>query len=99
MTTFFILSVRLIGRIQRTATPSFVQIFGYPVEIIPQCERFLPNKQGIFTQWLLDDSGIYTFCRYYPTYVQLAVVANNPDEQAIRAQYLRHNRVRYFALI
>ncbi|BCU10510.1 hypothetical protein [Microcystis aeruginosa] len=89
----FHLSVRLIGRIQRTATPSFVQIFGYPVEIIPQCERFLPNKQGI------DDGGIYTFCRYYPTYVQLAVVANNPDEQAICAQYLRHNRVRYFALI
>jgi hypothetical protein len=93
MTTFLILSVRLIERIQRTATPNFVQIFGYPVEIIPQCERFLPNKQGI------DDSGIYTFCRYYPTYVQLAVVADNPDEQAIRAQYLRHNRVRYFALI
>jgi len=93
MTTFFILSVRLIGRIQRTTTPSFVQIFGYPVAIIPQCERFLPNKQGI------DDGGIYTFCRYYPTYVQLAVVANNPNEQAIRAQYLRHNCVRYFALI
>ena len=52
------LSVRLIGRIQRTATPSFIQIFGYPSEIISQCERFLPNKQGVFTQWLLDDSGI-----------------------------------------
>jgi len=93
MTTFLMLSVRLIGRIQRTTTPSFVQIFGYPVEIIARCERFLPNKQDI------DDSGIYTFCRYYPTYVQLAVVANNRDEQAIRAQYLRHNRFRYFALI
>ncbi|MCE2668647.1 MAG: hypothetical protein ACK4YL_05725 [Microcystis sp.] len=32
-------------------------------------------------------------------HVQLIVVANNPDEQAICAQYLRHNRVRYFALI
>ncbi len=83
------LSVRLIGRIQRTATPSFVQIFSYPYEIISQCERFLPNKQGVFTQWLLDDAGIYTFCRYYPAYIQLAVVANNPDEQAIRAKYLR----------
>ncbi|MGK7874463.1 MAG: hypothetical protein AB4426_14495 [Xenococcaceae cyanobacterium] len=84
------LSVRLIGRIQRTATPSFVQIFGYPQEIVSQCERFLPDKQSIFTQWLLDDSGTYTFCRYYPAYIQLAVVANNPDEQAIRSQYLRH---------
>jgi hypothetical protein len=92
------LSVRLIGRIQRTATPSFVQIFGYPVEIIAQCERFLPNKQGIFTQWLLDDSGIYTFCRYYPAYVQLAVVANNPDEQAIRAQYLREYADKFEAI-
>ncbi|TRU27645.1 MAG: hypothetical protein EWV80_06660 [Microcystis aeruginosa Ma_QC_B_20070730_S2] len=32
-------------------------------------------------------------------HVQLIVVANNPDEQAICAQYLRHNCVRYFALI
>ncbi|MEG3437883.1 DUF87 domain-containing protein [Pannus brasiliensis CCIBt3594] len=82
------LSVRLIGRIQRAATPSFISIFGYQGETIAQCERFLPNKQGVFTRWLLDDSGIYTFCRYYPAYVQLAVVANNPDEQAIRAEYL-----------
>ena len=81
------LAVRLIGRIQRTATSSFVQIFSYPYEIISQCERFLPNKQGVFTQWLLDDAGIYTFCRYYPAYVQLGVVANNPDEQNIRTKY------------
>lgn len=92
------LSVRLLGRIQRTATPSFVQIFGYPPEIIAQCERFLPDKQGLFTQWLLDDSGIYTFCRYYPAYVQLAVVANNPDEQAIRAEYLRHYSDKFEAI-
>ena len=82
------LSVRLIGRIQRTATPSFVKIFSFPSEIISQCERFSPNKQGIFTQWLLDDGGIYTFCRYYPSYVQLGIVANNPDEQAVRSRYL-----------
>ena len=82
------LAVRLIGRIQRTATPSFAEIFSYPYEIISQCERFLPNKQGVFTQWLLDDGGIYTFCRYYPSYVQLGVVANNPDEQTIRSMYL-----------
>jgi hypothetical protein len=92
------LSVRLIGRIQRTATPSFIQIFGYPSEIISQCERFLPNKQGVFTQWLLDDSGIYTFCRYYPAYVQLGVVANNPDEQAIRAEYLLNHPDKFEAI-
>jgi hypothetical protein len=92
------LSVRLIGRIQRTATPSFIQIFGYPTEIIAQCERFLPNKQGVFTQWLLDDSGIYTFCRYYPAYNQLGVVANNPDEQAIRAEYLHYYEDKFEAI-
>ena len=92
------LSTRLIGRIQRTATPSFQEIFGYPLEIISQCERFLPNKQGVFTQWLLDDNGTFTFCRYYPAYVQLGVVANNPDEQAIRAEYLKRYADKYEAI-
>ena len=92
------LSLRLIGRIQRTATASFAQIFGYPYEIISQCERFLPNKQGVFTQWLLDDAGIYTFTRYYPAYIQLAVVANNPDEQAIRAEYLSLSQDKFVAI-
>jgi hypothetical protein len=85
------LSTRLIGRVQPSAVPSFVKILGYPQEIIGRnaTESFFPKKEGIYSQWLLDDSGIYTYCRYYPGYAQLGAVANNPAEQAARTQTLK----------
>jgi len=94
------LSTRLIGRIQPTAIRSFEKILEYPREIISfnATESFFPKKQGIYSRWLLDDYGVFTLCRYYPAYVQLAAVANNPEEQAARAVYLRHYANKYEAL-
>ncbi|MBD0314104.1 MAG: hypothetical protein ICV86_14970, partial [Microcoleus sp. T3-bin5] len=85
------LSTRLIGRIQPVAVDSFVQILKYPREIIARnaSESFFPRKEDIYSQWLLDDNGVFTYCRYYPGYEQLAVVANNPDEQAARNQAMQ----------
>ncbi|MBD1922597.1 hypothetical protein H6F77_16125 [Microcoleus sp. FACHB-831] len=87
------LTTRLIGRIQPTAVDSFVQILKYPKEIIGRnaTESFFPKKEGIYSQWLLDDNGIYTYARFYPSYELLATVANNPQEQAARSAALsRH---------
>ena len=94
------LTTRLIGRIQPVAVDSFVDILKYPKEIISRnaTESFFPRKEGIYSQWLLDDNGIYTFCRYYPGYEQLAVVANNPDEQAGRQRAMQHYGDKYEAL-
>jgi hypothetical protein len=36
----------------------------------------------------LDVDGNYTYCRYYPSAVQIAAVANNMDEQFARARVL-----------
>ena len=30
----------------------------------------------------------YTFVRFFPSYIQLGVVANNPDEQEARTAYM-----------
>ncbi|MGK7878127.1 MAG: DUF87 domain-containing protein [Xenococcaceae cyanobacterium] len=86
------LSTRLIGRIQPTAVDSFVEILKYPREIIQQnsSESFFPNKQGIYSQWLLDDNGTCHQCRFYPSYQLLAAVANNPEEQTARNLVLQH---------
>jgi hypothetical protein len=94
------LTTRLIGRIQPVAVDSFVSILKYPPEIISRnaTESFFPRKEGIYSQWLLDDNGIYTFCRYYPGYEQLAVVANNPDEQAGRQQAMQYYSDKYEAI-
>ncbi|MGD2184385.1 hypothetical protein [Lusitaniella coriacea] len=82
------LTTRLIGRIQPTAVDRFVEILNYPRSIIARnaTESFLPKKAGIYSQWLLDDGGIYTYARYYPGFALLGAVANNPDEQRARRE-------------
>ncbi len=94
------LTTRLIGRIQPVAIDSFVRILKYPREIIARnaSESFFPRKEGVYSQWLLDDNGVYTFCRYYPGYEQLAIVANNPNEQAARQKALQQYNDKYEAI-
>jgi hypothetical protein len=94
------LTTRLIGRIQPVAVDSFEEILKYPREIIARnaSESFFPRKEGIYSQWLLDDNGIYTFCRYYPGYEQLAVVANNPQEQTARQKAMLQYSDKYEAI-
>ncbi|KAF3885062.1 MULTISPECIES: hypothetical protein [Nostocales] len=94
------LSTRLIGRIQPVAVDSFTSILKYPREIIVRnaSESFFPRKEGVYSQWLLDDNGIYTFCRYYPGFEQLAVVANNPHEQSARTETMQRYSDKYEAI-
>jgi hypothetical protein len=84
------LTTRLIGRIKTSAVDPFIARFKYPSEIISRnsTEAFFPKKENIYSQWLLDDNGKLTFCRYYPAYCLLAAVANNPSEQELRTLYL-----------
>ncbi|MCP6761724.1 MAG: hypothetical protein NHB32_23935 [Fischerella sp. CENA71] len=94
------LTTRLVGRIQPVAVDSFTNILKYPREVIARnaTESFFPRKEGIYSQWLLDDNGIYTFCRYYPGYEQLAVVANNPQEQSARQKAMQTHEDKYQAV-
>ncbi len=84
------LSTKLIGRIQPTAVDSFSHILKYPKDIIGRnsTESFFPKKEGIYSRWLLDDNGAYTFARYYPAFPLLGAVANNPNEQIARTAAL-----------
>ena len=87
------INTRLIGRIEPTAIDSFVKTFKYPTEIISinATKGFSPSKQGIYSRWLLDNGGIYTFTRFYPSYGLLALIANNKHEaqerKLIMSQY------------
>lgn len=94
------LTTRLIGRIQPVAVDSFESILKYPRDIISRnaSESFFPRKEGVYSQWLLDDNGVYSFCRYYPGYEQLAVVANNPHEQTARNQFMETHEDKYEAI-
>ena len=86
----------LIGRINESAIPSFARIFGYDPAFIRRnaSPSFYPQADGLYSQWLLDTVSTkercQLFCRFYPGYALLALVANNKDEQAIREAVLSH---------
>jgi hypothetical protein len=94
------MTTQLIGRIQPTAVDSFVDILKYPKEIIIRnsTESFFPKKEGIYSQWLINDMGTFTQARFYPAYQLLAAVANNPDEQMARTAALAHSSNKLLAL-
>lgn len=74
------------------AMDSFEQILKYPKAVISRnaSGSFFPKGKRIYSQWLLDNNGLYTYCHYYPAFAQLATVANNLDEQTTRDLVLRH---------
>ena len=86
-------NTRLVGRIEPTSVDSYVHHFKYPLPIIAVngTEKYFPNKDGMYSLWLLDDGGVLTPTRYYSPLELLAAVANNPDEVIARqkafAQY------------
>lgn len=94
------LTTRLIGRIQPTAIKSFVKFFQYPESIISRnaTESFFPKKDACYSQWLLDDCGVFTFSRYYPPHNLLATVANNPKEQQMRTAALQRHGDKFVAI-
>ena len=84
------MSTRLIGRIQPMAVESFVRLLQYERTIVARnaSESFFPKRSELYSNWLLDIDGVFTYCRYYPSPLQIATVANNPDEQLARSRIL-----------
>ncbi|WP_341531979.1 DUF87 domain-containing protein (plasmid) [Nostoc sp. UHCC 0302] len=78
---------KLIGRLVSGASKSFTDILSIPHAIIEKNELFRPNSQQMYTNWLLDYNRTYIRCRYYPSYVMLALVANSREEQAARDRF------------
>jgi hypothetical protein len=95
------LAIKLIGRIEESAVDNFVSILKVPREMVVRCsgESFFPKKEGFYSQWLLFDGQNYTPCRYYPGFLGLAAVANNPWETAIRLKHMATNTNPVKALI
>ena len=90
--------IKMVGRIVKEAVPSFERIFHYPHDVIIPCQNFTPNRTGIYTQWLLDYNGRFTKMRFYPPYFLLGAVANNRDEQRVRAAIIERSRNKWEGL-
>ncbi|NEQ48220.1 MAG: hypothetical protein F6K00_33680 [Leptolyngbya sp. SIOISBB] len=88
------MNIKLIGRIQSVAVDSFVKLLNYERTIIARnaSEAFFPKRSGLYSNWLVDIDGHSIYARYYPGPVQIAIVANNPDEQYARSLKLASSR-------
>lgn len=53
-------------------------------------ENFSANLQQMCSQWLLSCDDRQWICEYYPTTVDLALLANSPDERAARDRVFAH---------
>ncbi len=92
------INTRIIGRVQPTAIDSFERILNYDPLLIGRCASFEPKPWGLYTNWLVDDNGTISFCRYYVPKTLLGLVANNTDEQGVREEFLRAYPNKYEAI-
>lgn len=83
------LTRRLTGYLTTDAVSTFEEVFKYPPEIIRQNagESFNECKQRGATRWLVEQSGKFTPCEYYPSPALLALMANNRAEVEARNRY------------
>ncbi|MEM9908613.1 MAG: hypothetical protein AAF921_26745 [Cyanobacteria bacterium P01_D01_bin.44] len=84
------MNTKLIGRIQENAIDAFVRYLRYEEDMISRnaSERFYPKASDLYSNWMLETDGVIFYCRYYPSDLQLAIVANNTDEQAARNRFM-----------
>ncbi|MGK7875422.1 MAG: hypothetical protein AB4426_19615 [Xenococcaceae cyanobacterium] len=81
---------RITGRLTANGAASWVKRLGYLPEIISQnsTEHFLPRSSELYSNWLIERSGRFWQCRYYPGEMVLATVANNQAEQKARERIM-----------
>ncbi|PSF35797.1 hypothetical protein C7H19_15340 [Aphanothece hegewaldii CCALA 016] len=93
------INTKLIGKVVNSAVDNICSILKYPREMVLACaEKFKMNPYYLYSQWLLEDDGKMSFCRYYVPYVHLGLVANNQDEQSIREEFEKAYTDKYEAM-
>ncbi|MEA5512393.1 hypothetical protein VB715_21725 [Crocosphaera sp. UHCC 0190] len=85
------MSTRIIGKVQPGAIEAYEHWMGYPPGLLQPNTGYGVNKQGRYSQWLLDDDGCYVPVRFYPSDILLSLAANNSEEAALRQRYLKQS--------
>lgn len=83
------LTMVFIGVIRSSAINSFVKHLRLPESLIRQNVKFQMNAEGLYSRWLLVDdfaTNTRTHVRLYSVPEQLALVANNNDEERKRKE-------------
>jgi hypothetical protein len=86
------LSILLFGRITDAAIESFQKVFRLDESVIAlnASKGFFPDPSDFSSNWLIKYKGVTSYVKYYPSIVQLALVANNPHETMARKAWIAH---------
>lgn len=81
------LSIRFIGRIELSSTQQYTDYLDIPPHIISQNQYFRTNKIQAYSNWLVDYNQTYVQCRYYPSFILLALAVNGAKEKKLREEF------------
>lgn len=84
------ITYRITGCITSNAVTSFERFLGYPPQIVSKnaSESFYPRRSELYSCWLVEKGGRFWSCRYYPSEMTLAAVANSQEERRARRQIM-----------
>jgi hypothetical protein len=85
------MNYKLHGRLTQEGAFSLQKNLGYPAAIVAPntSEAAAPRTSDVRSYWLINAYGRFWVANYYPSYMLLGSVANNPDEKAARARVMR----------
>lgn len=76
----------LIGKTTSSSIKTYREVMDIPLSVIfsNASQSFRANKQYLFSRWLLKQDDCYWICKYFPSLIELAALANSPDEKKER---------------
>lgn len=77
----------MIGRVAPGSEEQYTRYFDIPPQIISQNQNFKTSKKDAYSEWLIYNHKNYSQCRFYPSFVLLALTINNPDEKRLREEF------------
>ena len=85
------ITTRIIGRVNTADAENYSRILKIPADVIKvnTSKTFFPVASELYSKWLISERGDYFFVRSYAPPLLLAAVANNTDEEAAKAAFVK----------
>lgn len=82
--------VMMTGKTTSDAAKTYTRVLNFPPKIINKnaADTFAANSQYLYTHWLVSKDNRFWDCLYFPSIVELSILANSQEEKAARNRIL-----------
>ena len=82
--------IYLTGKTTSDAAAVYQEVLKFPYRVIQRNagEYYSANKQYQYSNWLVTIDGRFWHCRYFPSLIELAALANSTEEKAARKRIM-----------